>query len=38
VKALHLEIVRTDVAAARLDQTADFVAREKYHLMTRELP
>lgn len=37
VQALHLEVARTNVGAARLYRAAGFVARDKYHLMTRDL-
>lgn len=37
VKALHLEVARTNTAAARLYGACGFVAREQYHLMTRDL-
>ncbi len=37
VKALHLEVARTNVAAARLYSACGFESREKYHLMTRDL-
>lgn len=37
VKALHLEVARTNDAAARLYQACGFVARDRYHLMTRTL-
>ncbi len=37
VKALHLEVARTNEAAARLYRACGFVARDRYHLMTREL-
>lgn len=37
VRALHLEVARTNVAAARLYRACGFIARDRYHLMTREL-
>ena len=37
VKALHLEVARTNTAAARLYRAGGFVARERYHLMTQGL-
>tara|TARA_R110002096_G_scaffold15028_3_gene52905 strand:+ start:3775 stop:4254 length:480 start_codon:yes stop_codon:yes gene_type:complete len=37
VKALHLEVARTNAAAARLYRSCGFVARERYHLMTQGL-
>ncbi len=37
VRALHLEVARTNAAAARLYRACGFIARDRYHLMTREL-
>lgn len=37
VRALHLEVARTNGAAARLYSACGFSARDKYHLMTRDL-
>jgi GNAT superfamily N-acetyltransferase len=37
VRALHLEVARTNEAAVRVYRACGFVVRDRYHLMTRDL-